>query len=136
MVRASLSSVGLRDLTYIQGKTTFLFYVLFRRLSEGLPTAFQVFDDKFFLFTETGASQHDTTTESALILPPGTWALTNSGEFIGQPCSAFLAAPRKDVWIMQATSPNRSRWYEWSKQRGARHYVMDCFPANELEVLG
>ena len=25
---------------------------------------------------------------------------------------------------------------EWSKQRGARRYVMHWFPSNELEVLG
>jgi hypothetical protein len=94
LVRASLSSIGLRndtELTNIQleGKTIFLFHVLFRRLSAGLPTALQVFDDRFFLFTETGASEHDLVAKTASKLPPGTWALTNSGEFIEQPCSAF-----------------------------------------------
>ncbi|KAF8342458.1 hypothetical protein F5887DRAFT_974351 [Amanita rubescens] len=117
------------------GKTIFLFYVLLHRLSAGLPTAFQVFDDRFFLFTETGAEELDVVAKSGLKLPPGTWALTNSGDLIEQPCSAFLSSRRR-AWIIQATSPKRSRWYEWSKQHSARCYVMDCFPPNELEVLG
>ena len=139
LVRARFSSVGLRDdteLTNIQGKTIFLFYVLLRRLSAGLPTAFHVFSDKFFLFTESGASRHDVVDESGLELPPGTWALTNSGEVIERPCPAFLCAPQRRVWIIQATSPKRSRWHEWCKQLKARFYVMDYFPADELEVLG
>ena len=136
-MRASFSSVGLRDdteLTNIQGKTIFLFYVLLRRLSAGLPTAFHVFRKTFFLFTETGASQHDV--DYVFELPPGTWALTNSGEVIEQPCPAFLCAPLRRAWIIQATSPKRSRWHEWCKQLKASLYVMDCFPPNELEVLG
>ena len=137
LVRSSLSSDARfqNQLTNIQGKTIFLFYVLLRRLSEGLPTAFQVFGDRFFLFTETGASEHNVVDTSALILPPGTWALANSSELVGQPCNAFLAAHNM-VWIIQATSPKRSMWYEWKKQRYARLYVMDWFPFNELEVLG
>ena len=137
LVRASFSSVGLRDdteLTNIQGKTIFLFYVLLRRLSEGLPTAFHVFSDRFFLFTETGASQYDVVGTSGLKLPPGTWALTNSGEVIEKPCPEFLCAPRGRVWIIQATLPKRSRWYEWKKQLRAKLYVMDWFHPNELRL--
>jgi hypothetical protein len=139
LVRASLTGVGLHngtELTDIQGKTVFLFYVLFRRLSVGLPTALQVFDDRFFLFTETGASQLDLLAQTASQLPNGTWALADSSEFIEQPCSAFLATPLRDVWVIQATSPKRSRWREWSKQREANMYVMDWFYSNELRTLG
>ncbi|KAF8346138.1 hypothetical protein F5887DRAFT_962858 [Amanita rubescens] len=118
------------------GKTIFLFYVLLRRLSAGLPTAFHVFSDRFFLFTEAGASQHDVVDQSGLKLPPGTWALSNSGEVIEQPCAAFLSAPPGRAWIIQATSPKRSRWREWKKQLRAKLYVMDWFHPNELRVLG
>ena len=79
-----------------------------RRLSQGLPTAFQMFDDRFFLFTEAGASELDVVAKSSSKIPSGTWALTNSGEFVGQPCSAFLAARRNGTWIIQATLPKRS----------------------------
>lgn len=102
------ASIGLRndaELTNIQGKTIFFFYVLFRRLSAGLPTVFQVLDDRFFLFNEASALEQDLVAKSTSKLSPGTWALTNSGEFIEQPCSAFLAASQKKVWIIQATSP-------------------------------
>jgi hypothetical protein len=139
LVRASLTGVGLHnsaELTDIQGKTVFLFYVLFRRLSAGLPTALQVFDDRFFLFTETGASEHDLLANTASQLPDGTWTLADSSEFIEQPCSTFLAAPLQHIWVIQATSPKQSRWHEWSKQREANMYVMDWFYSNELRTLG
>ena len=93
-------------------------------------------DDRFFLFNEASALEQDLVAKSTSKLSPGTWALTNSGEFIEQPCSAFLAASQKKVWIIQATSPKRYMWFEWSKERDTMHYVMDCFPPNELEVLG
>jgi hypothetical protein len=137
LVRAILSCWDCgTELTNIQGKTIFLFYLLFRRLSAGLPTALQVFDDRFFLFTETGASEHGLLAKNALHLPNGTWALADSSEFIEKPCSAFLAAPLKNVWVIQATSPKRSRWREWSKQRDAKMYVMDWFYSDELGTLG
>ena len=124
-------------LTNIQGKSIFLFYVLFRRLSAGLPTALQVFKDRFFLFTEAGASGHDAQmTRNASEIPYGTWALAASGLFFGQPCDAFLASPAKEVWIVQATPPRRSMWHEWSKQQSVNTYVMDWFPSDELRVLG
>jgi hypothetical protein len=119
-----------------QGKTVFLFYVLFRRLCAGLPTALQVFDDRFFLFTEEGFSEHNLEAKNASQLPKGTWALADSSELIHQPCSAFLATSPREVWIIQATSPKISRWKEWSKQRIANKYVMDWFNPNELLTLG
>ena len=103
--------------------------MLFCRLSAaGLPTALQVFDDRFVLFTEAGASEHDVLSKNASQLPNGTWALADSSELIGQPRSAFLvAAPLQDIWIIQTTLLERSRWREWSKQHDAKMYVMDWF---------
>ena len=139
LVGASLIGVGLHngtESTDIQGKTAFLFYLLFLRLSAGLPTALQVFDDRLFLFTETGASEHNFLAKNALQLPKGTWALAASSEFIEQPCSAFLATPLKNIWVIQATSPKRSRWREWSKQWDAKMYVTDWFYSTELGTPG
>ncbi|KAF8621966.1 hypothetical protein AX15_007371 [Amanita polypyramis BW_CC] len=76
----------------VSSKTVFLFYVLFHYLSQGLPTTFQMFDDRFFLFTEAGTSKHNVVAESAMEIPSGTWTLTNSSDFVRQPCSVFLAA--------------------------------------------
>lgn len=95
-----------------------------------------MFNDRFFLFTEAGPSKHSVVAASAMEIPSGTWALANSSDFVGQPCSAFLAARRNGTWIIQATLPKRSRWFEWSKQQEARFYVMDWFTPYELEVLG
>jgi hypothetical protein len=79
---------------------------------------------------------HSPVTSNSSLLPPGTWALADSNAMIGKPCGAFLDTSPKDVWIVQATSPLRERWYEWSKQHDASKYVMDWFPPNELVVLG
>lgn len=75
-------------------------------------------------------------TKNVSKIPDGTWALADSGEIIEQPGSAFLATPLSKVWVIQATSPKRSRWFEWRKQRNASMYVMDCFNSGELKTLG
>jgi len=79
---------------------------------------------------------HPVSVTSSFHLPKGCWALTDSNEGVGAPCGAFLRAAGPDVWVVQATSPLRSRWYEWSKQRLASMLVMDWFPSNELTALG
>jgi hypothetical protein len=95
-------------------KTCFIFYALLRRLSAGFPTAFQVHVDRFFLFTSCGGSVHSTASSSASVIPAECWALADSNESIWQPCVAFLDS---GAWVIQASSPQPSRWKEWTKQR-------------------
>lgn len=114
------------------GKTHYLLYILVRRLCAGLPTALQFHSDKFFLFSETGASVLSVTSEIAFKLPRDTWALVDSTATIYQPCDAFL---HSGAFIIQASS-EASRWKEWLKQRRAKLYVMDYNSIDELEALG
>jgi hypothetical protein len=118
-----------------KGKTTFLFYLLFHRLSSKLPTAMQTHREMFFLFTKDGASIHSATSDD-VDFPAGTWALADSNTMIKQPCDAFLSASMQDVWIVQATSPLKERWHGWIKDRFGTTYIMDVFPPNELRTLG
>ena len=79
VVRANLIYVGLLS-WFIQGKSFFLFYLLLRRLSEGLPTVLEVLRDCFFLFTEAGALQYDSQSESFMELGPfQAQAISSSG---------------------------------------------------------
>jgi hypothetical protein len=113
------------------GKTCFLFYTLFRRLSEGLPTAFQVHSKRFFLFTEDGPEVVSCLSSNTPRIPSGTWALSDSSDTILQPCDEFLDDP--ELWVIQASSPKAAQWKRWQKQRSARLYVMD--PTSEAELL-
>jgi hypothetical protein len=100
-----------------------------------LPTALQTDSEVFFVFTKEGASVHPTTSRGVQF-PPDTWALADSNEMINQPCGAFLMASLKNVWVVQASSPLKKRWREWTKQRDASIYIMEVFPSDELHVLG
>ena len=97
----------------IQGKSIFIYYALLRRLSEGLPTALEVFNGSFLFFTDTGASIYDNQGKSSGKIPPETWALSDSTSLTEEPCGAFQVASGHRCWIIQATSPKESRWKNW-----------------------
>jgi len=127
--------IGYRD--GISGKTCFLFYALLRNLSNERPTALQILDDKFLLFTEKDVLVLSTSSSSRTKIPPFTWALADSSEKILQPCMAFLAIDAdKQASIIQACSPKESRWKEWKKQHGARLFVMERYTPDEMKALG
>jgi hypothetical protein len=79
------------ELIDIEGKVSSSFMCYSGRLSHR-------FEDRFFLFTETGASVHDLLARNAFKLHHGTCALTESGE----PCGAFLGARLGKIWIIEA----------------------------------
>ena len=91
----------------------------------------------FFLFTEDRVCALSAdAAENSVRLPLNTWALTDSNASVGPPCEAFLAAAGGTAWVVQATSPKRSRWYEWHKQMQARLYVMDVVSEVEMKAFG
>jgi len=98
--------------------------------------ALQTLDNWFFDFTGTGATVHSVASASFIHLTHGTWALTDSNAQVAAPCSAFLeASGSSHGWVVQATSPMKSWWHEWSKQHNVTIYMMDWFPSNELAAL-
>jgi hypothetical protein len=119
------------------GKSCFLYYVLFRLLSERKPVAFQLLN-QFVVFQEDGISSHPLDAE-AHILPKGlgSWALSDSNEGTMQPCGAFRNASKQNIaWIVQATSPLKERWKMWQKYLSATIFVMEPFVADEMTALG
>ena len=61
------------------------------------------------------------------------WALSDSNAGVLSP-APILYRPG-DVRTIQTTSPNQSRWKEWSKQSGAECYVMDIWSGKEITDL-
>ena len=117
------------------GKTCFLHYLLFRLLSKKMTVAFQV-QKRCFLFEDTGVRIFDPDAMAEFI-PNGTWALTDSRHGDETPCSAFLQAGQsRKAWIVHTTSPAEKRYYQWSKEVGAKMYWMDVFGLDELIALG
>ena len=120
------------------GKTCFLFFLLLHRLTRGLPTAFQVDPDKFFLFTERGASVHGPSSDNSLSFPPNVWALADTKGSLLEPCQAFQysLSRKQGTCLIQTSSPTKERWKAWSEQYGASRYIMACMSLDELAVLG
>ncbi|KAI9456403.1 hypothetical protein BJY52DRAFT_564652 [Lactarius psammicola] len=117
------------------GKSLFLYYLLFRLLSEETPVALQL-PSFFIVFQDDGVYRHPLTA-APHHLPMGTRALSDSNNEGKHPCSAFLGAARqKNALIIQATSPSEDRWKNWSKECGAVKFVMNHFSIEEMAALG
>ncbi|KAH9026744.1 hypothetical protein EDB85DRAFT_161710 [Lactarius pseudohatsudake] len=117
------------------GKTCFLYYLLFRLLSEGTPVSLQL-APYILVFLDDGVYRHSQEAEPDY-LPEGTWALADAGRLDDKPCNAFLdAAGRHIAWIIQTTSPLEDRWRQWKKQYTAVMFVMKGFSAEEITALG
>ncbi|KAH8994090.1 hypothetical protein EDB83DRAFT_1024020 [Lactarius deliciosus] len=113
------------------GKTSFLYYVLLRRLSSKSPTAFQLLGGSI-LFDASGPREFSGT------IPEQTLALTDSSTADNmEPCNAFqTAAKAQVVRIIQTTSPAKKNWKRWHKNLKAARYVMDYFSSEEIDTLG
>ncbi|KAI0750632.1 hypothetical protein C8Q80DRAFT_521611 [Daedaleopsis nitida] len=114
------------------GKTCFLLYLLLHRLERKLPTAIQFDADSYIIFDEQGVQVNRSRSRDDRRLRE-CCALVDSNADVGQPCSAFLSVARR---IVQATSPKREAWKEWSKQwERAFEYVMDPPSAMEIAAI-
>ncbi|KAH9074236.1 hypothetical protein EDB83DRAFT_1946033 [Lactarius deliciosus] len=117
------------------GKTCFLYYLLFRLLSEGTPVSLQL-APYVLVFRDDGVYRHSQESEPDY-LPTGTWALSDAGHLDEKPCTAYKgAAGRQIAWIIQTTSPSEDRWRQWKKQYTAVVFVMKGFSAEEITALG
>ena len=117
------------------GKSCFLYYLLFRLLSEQKPVALQLFNH-FILFQDNSIHRHGLK-DYLHDLPKGTWALADSNEHSGLPCSTFLdVTARKLAWIVQTTSPRQKIWKLWSDHHFADSFIMECFSIDEILALG
>ncbi|KAH9035816.1 hypothetical protein EDB84DRAFT_1577925 [Lactarius hengduanensis] len=116
------------------GKTYFLYYLLFRLLSEGTPVSLQL-APHILVFRDDGVYRHPQDAEPDY-LPTGTWALSDAGRLDEKPCNTFLkAAGRHTAWIIQTAPPLEERWRQWKKQYTAVTFVMNGFSAAEITAL-
>ena len=126
---------GEYDLTLIAlGKSTFLFYVLISRILLAQKTAFQWSSSRTFFFND----RHDvrTFTQMDRIDPvghPEMWALSDSNADVVTPRAEFTDA-RSQFFVVQATSPQPTRWKTWSKQLGANLAVMNPWSWQEIYI--
>jgi hypothetical protein len=117
---------------FVIGKTTYIAYVLIRRLQNKLPTAVQRDAYTFVLFDDQGPRLYSTKFWWELLLSQDTWALSDSSVSTTHPCDAFLDSK---ALLIQTTSPARHRWKTWAKQSNARTYVMDVWREDEIHAL-
>ena len=112
----------------------FLFYILISRLSICQPVAIETEVGYYFLFTETGVE-----VLSAKLFDMGQssriWALSNSSHLLNKPSQALMASPKKEVYLLHASSPQESHWKEWAKERGVGIHEMDVWQPDELLAL-
>ncbi|KAN0134263.1 hypothetical protein V8E53_007761 [Lactarius tabidus] len=117
------------------GKTSFLYYLFLRLLSEKMTVAFQV-KDNFIVFQETQVLLCNGTDHlEAHFIPNGSWVLSDSRVHYEMPCSAFVsAAEAGNGWVIHAASPPKDKRDAW--QNMFTPYWMDVFTLAELNALG
>lgn len=62
------------------------------------------------------------------------WALSDSNADVKIPPPVFRSNAKR-IRVIQTTSPNASRYKEWSKQYGASCYIMDLWTEEEVVSL-
>lgn len=117
------------------GKTYFLAYALVHFLGRKQLVAMQLLDgDPFYLFFGATVTLHSVLHMAPFDNCSFVWALCDSNADIEIPANVFRRQPSK-VRVIQATSPKKSRWKEWSKQTGASCYIMDIWTEQEVKSL-
>jgi len=118
----------------LSGKTLFIVYLLVLRLGQRKPVAVQSLDgEPFYAFFKDTVSFHGFNDATPLKEGPSIWALCDSNKDVESPAGLFKG--RQGVRIIQITAPKASRWKEWSKQVGAKPYVMDIWSEEEVVHL-
>ncbi|KAF8120576.1 hypothetical protein EV363DRAFT_87913 [Boletus edulis] len=116
------------------GKSLFLVYLLVQLLRQGCKVAVHDSSHQYYVvFTfEELVAFYPLTYKTPLATGGSMWALSDSSlEHNGAPPACFFASPKR-IRLIQATSPEKQRWHEWSKQAKAECYVMDIWTAQEI----
>jgi hypothetical protein len=105
---------------------------LVQRLLQRKPTALED-DDEWYLFNDAGVKEYTKNPYSVIPqLGREVWVLVDSNENVHKPSGIFTSKKCK-AFIIQATSPRESRYYQWQKHRGAPIWTMDVWSRDELE---
>jgi hypothetical protein len=112
------------------GKSTFLFYLLLRRLENRLPTAVQFDNEEYLIFDQNGPTLYPLS--AAPMRLRACWGLADINDQVTKPCAAFGKYAQR---VFQVTSPKPERWKEWSKQQGARVLILDLPTLPEIAAI-
>jgi hypothetical protein len=107
-----------------------LWYILIQRLCNGQPTALEA-DINWFLFNSEGVTMHTANSPNPE-LGRDVWVLVDSNPVVQQPAPVFLGGGCT-AFIIQATSPQHSRYHDWSKEWLTTMWTMDNWSLRELE---
>ena len=124
-------------LVLLTGKTLFLRYTIGWALTEGMPIILCENSQYFLYFDESGVRRivYATLNYFEIDLPPWIIALFDSTVDMCSPYEYFLDSSCP-VFVVQATSPERPRWYEWAKQLEAWIWLMMLRRGNSSVVRG
>ncbi|KZW00265.1 hypothetical protein EXIGLDRAFT_167584 [Exidia glandulosa HHB12029] len=114
------------------GKSEFLIYLLLRRLRDGLPTAIQFRHSHYLIFDEKGGAVRFTGSDLPDPRLEKCWALADSNDKVETPCVAFRGGVEK---LVQAASPDPSRWKRWVKYHLGYRVVMALPTALEIGAI-
>lgn len=114
------------------GKTVYLTYCLLRRLLAGLPTIFAKTGDIRYIFLDSGVHW----------IPSNSFRMSEDPLFTDQVDNTLVlfdlneeqSTPERFLhWrILASSSPKSGRYREWSKHRGAEHWVMRTWSWEEI----
>jgi hypothetical protein len=88
--------------------------------------------EEYYALFRDGVTFHSVHNAAPLCQCPTVWALCDSNADVTSPPGVFKG---KGLRIIQTTSPRAARWKEWSKQVGARCYIMDIWSKEEVVNL-
>lgn len=129
------------------GKSSFLAYVLVRRLGEKRSTIVQLSAEaSYVLFSDRGAYIFNgtrvasfggslveaKTNDVANLALTDLWALSDGTSDMQAPCTALL---KTSALVIHAASPTSDHWVQWKKEQRAKLYVMDLWGESELGAL-
>jgi hypothetical protein len=114
------------------GKTTFIIYVLLRRLQLEQQTVVLLDLNHFILFDADGVWSYPVTHQFAALLPAGIWVLADSSDSLNSPPRALLT---QEMLVVQITSPAPKRWKTWITKYQGSLYLMDVWEDKEIGAL-
>ena len=116
------------------GKTLFLRYAVGRALAKRMPIILCEQNDYFLYFDDSGVRRIVYGVNDHIKLPSRIIALFDTNESMRSPHQYFLNSSCP-AFVVQATPPQRSRWYQWSKQLNARIWAMMPWSREEIQQL-
>lgn len=112
----------------LAGKTMFLRFALAKALGIKQTVAFCLGSKTFELFAEDGVHTLEYSRDN---IPANTLALCDSNTALTSPPVEFVDSS-VGAYVIQATSPETTRWRDWTKYKTAAFWTMKPWLKSEL----